>query len=222
MEDYQLPVVNRTMHIHIYHTRASFSALYEQTQLIVFRYIYALHGDPREEVEDIWLETYLRAWKGRYRFAGSEGAALGWLLKIARHLVIDKQRRRKFATTVLTDTLPAPLEETPEHCLVIKEELQTLTYLLESLTVQQREMIILRYVVGWRVNQIAQYLKMRENTVSVTLQRVLAKLASQAEDASLPSPSSPLASQTALFDKYGVDELNCVSPTQDSNQNPKE
>lgn len=179
MEDYQLPVVDRTMPIHIYHTRESFSTLYEQTQLVVFRYIYALHGDPREEVEDIWLETYLRAWKGRYRFVGSEAAALGWLLKIARHLVIDQQRRQKFATTLLTDTLPAPIEDAPEHSLVMKEELQNLTHLLESLPIQQREMLILRYVVGWRVNQIAHYLKMRENTVSVTLQRVLAKLAPQ-------------------------------------------
>lgn len=222
MEDYQQLVADRTMHIRIYHTRASFSALYEQTQLIVFRYIYALHGDPREEVEDIWLETYLRAWKGRYRFVGSEAAALGWLLKIARHLVIDQQRRRKFAATLLTETLPAPPEEAPEHCLVMKEELQSLIHRLESLTVQQREMLILRYVVGWRVKQIAHYLKMRENTVSVTLQRVLAKLASQIGDATSPSSFSAHSSQIALFDQYGVNKSNRVSPPQNSNQKPKE
>src|SRR4030042_5714391 len=71
----------------------SFSNLFSQTQIIIFRFIYGLHGGPVEEVEDLTCDTFLRAWKGRSRFWGSDHDALCWLFTIARHLVIDAHRR---------------------------------------------------------------------------------------------------------------------------------
>ena len=44
-----------------YRSEEAFTALYERTHLILFRYIYALHGEPQEDVEDVWLETFLKA-----------------------------------------------------------------------------------------------------------------------------------------------------------------
>lgn len=167
-----------------YRTAEAFTALYERTQLIVFRYIYALHGEPQEDVEDLWLETFFKAWRSRHHFKGSEDAALGWLLKIARHLVIDKHRRKR-PTVPLGDVEPFVSQlqgaSTPEQRIIQQEQYQEMARLLHALPQQQREMVILRYIVGWRVNQIAEYLQMPENTVSVTLRRVIAKLSHQQE-----------------------------------------
>ena len=75
----------------------SFAKLYDRAHVIVFRFIYSLHGGPPQEVEDLTAETFSRAWKARHRFSGNESAAIGWLLQIARNLVIDAHRRPVFA-----------------------------------------------------------------------------------------------------------------------------
>jgi len=63
--------------------------------LIAFRYIYGMTGGLVQEVEDLTAETFFRTWKKRAQFRGSEQAALGWLLTIARNLVFDTHRRKK-------------------------------------------------------------------------------------------------------------------------------
>ena len=71
-----------------------FRNLYENRHIAVFRFIYGMHGGPKEEVEDLTMKTFTRAWRSRSRFQGTEAAAFGWLLKIARNLVIDSHRRK--------------------------------------------------------------------------------------------------------------------------------
>lgn len=71
----------------------AFSHFFEATHLSVFRYIYGLHGGPAADVEDLTAEAFLRAWKARHRFSGDAHAALGWVITIARRLVIDVCRR---------------------------------------------------------------------------------------------------------------------------------
>jgi len=154
---------------------ASFQQLYQRYQLSVFRFIYGLQGGPTEEVEDLTAETFIRAWKSRRRFKGSEQAALGWLLKIARNLVIDRYRHRKtldFVQDVEEYAVPEG-HPGPEEQALLKEQVQILWALLQKLPAQQREILVLRYLLNWRVNEIADHLDMKENTVSVYIRRAL-------------------------------------------------
>jgi RNA polymerase sigma-70 factor (ECF subfamily) len=169
-----------------YQSAEAFSGLFERSHLLVFRYIFALHGEPQEEVGDIWLETFFRAWRSRHRFTGSEDAAIGWLLQIARNLVIDgqrKQQRHPVRHLHELEEFVAP-EAMPESQLIASEQNAALWKMLDTLTPEQREMIILRYIVGWQVKQIAQHLNLPENTVAVTLKRLLTRLAQSNEDQS--------------------------------------
>ncbi|HBX68532.1 MAG TPA: hypothetical protein DEH25_03885, partial [Chloroflexi bacterium] len=52
----------------------AFQKLYAQRYLTVYRFIYGLHGGPSEDVEDLTAETFVRAWKARRRFRGTERA----------------------------------------------------------------------------------------------------------------------------------------------------
>jgi RNA polymerase sigma-70 factor (ECF subfamily) len=156
----------------------AFSQLYERTYLRIFRYIYGLSGGPLQEAEDLTAETYERAWKTRQRFQGDEQAALGWLLRIARNLAIDLSRRRKvrdvdegFQIELLVD--PSTL---PEINLIAREQIKTLWHLLDTLPEDVREMIVLRYILGWPVKQIAAHTQTSENNVSVNLRRTLKRL----------------------------------------------
>ncbi|MDX1992555.1 MAG: sigma-70 family RNA polymerase sigma factor [bacterium] len=180
MSRYDLRLRRSFSESRVYQGAEAFTRLYERTHLVVFRYIYALYGEPREDVEDLWLETYLKAWRSRDRFEGNESAALGWLLHIARNLVIDKHRtNQRHLASELTDTelVSSAADNAPESQMIAAEQSQSLWKSLSRLPQQQQDILVLRYVLGWRVKAIADHLQVPENTISVTLRRALAKLA---------------------------------------------
>ena len=161
-----------------YKTQAAFQALYLETHLSVFRYIYGLNGGSIPDAEDVTADTFTRAWKSRARFAGDADAALGWLLKIARNRVIDMHRqyhRRKTDTGIEQMELVAP-DAGPEEQVILDEQSQILQGLLRELPDDKREMLVLRYMLGWPVQRIAQHFDLRENTVSATIRRSLQQL----------------------------------------------
>jgi RNA polymerase sigma-70 factor (ECF subfamily) len=166
--------------------RQTFENLYTRTHLIVFRFIYGLYGGPVEEIEDLTAETFIRAWKARGRFSGDENAAVGWLLRIARNLVIDRLRRDKIRLNLSSNRGGLEQEEyemefpggepDPEEQAALHEQLYILRDLLLALPVEQREMLVLRYMLSWPVRRIAGHLGLLENTVSVYLRRALQRL----------------------------------------------
>ena len=155
-------------------SHASFRALYELNRLPVFRYVYALTGGSQADAEDVTAETFLRAWKARHQFAGEMDAAIGWLIRIARSLVIDDFRRTVRASRNLPTDLDS--ESTPEQTAVQEEQQKILFRLVADLPEEQREIIVLRYLLGWRVNDIARHMGVSENRISVSLHRTLSKL----------------------------------------------
>jgi RNA polymerase sigma-70 factor (ECF subfamily) len=160
---------------------ANFSAFYERTHMLVFRYLYGLTGGPQEDVEDLTAEAFTRAWRTRRNFKGDDQAALGWLIKIARSLVIDDYRRRK-ARPQIEGEIPdeTPLAGPPPEEIALADEAQQMLWsLLQRLPAGPREILVLRYLLGWQVNQIAASLEIPENSVSVTIHRTLEKLRQQ-------------------------------------------
>ena len=163
---------------HAIPTADAFSRLYEETHLIVFRYVFALSGGPPQEAEDLTAETFARAWRARHDFRGSNHARLGWLLQIARNLAIDLSRRRKVrnvAEDVPFERLVDP-NLLPEMDVITREQITILWRMLGTLAEDVREMLVLRYILGWQVRQIAVHLGLNENTVTVTIKRTLKSL----------------------------------------------
>jgi len=156
-----------------------FRQFYEQHYLSVFRYVYGLHGAPIEDVEDLTAETFARAWKARRSFEGEPlTTGVGWLLRIAKRLVIDQYRRNQTHIQVVNEfpedvPLIAP---TPENLVQKSESYRQLWSLMNQLPARQREILVLRYFLDWRVNQIGEYLNIPENTASVTIRRSLQQL----------------------------------------------
>ena len=153
----------------------TFSDLYERARLPVFRYIYGLTGGPQDEVEDLVAETFIHAWKARHKFEGDTDAAIGWLIRIAKRLVIDDYRRRvvRMNHSLRADPPPGSL---PEQRAIEAEQRNTLVTLLAELPDEQREILTLRYMLGWRIGDIARHLGVSEDSISVAVHRTLAKL----------------------------------------------
>lgn len=165
-----------------YASVAAFRDLYETTHLSIFRFIYGLSNGPVEDVEDLTADTYEKAWKARNSFSGDADAAMGWLVTIARNVTIDQQRKQKrrppsqSLDQVEPTTLTSP---TVEQQAIGQEEQALILELLERLPIQDREILLLRYLLGWPVKQIAHHTGMVENTVSVRMRRALATMRQQ-------------------------------------------
>ncbi len=156
----------------------TFADFFSRNHLSVFRYIYALHGHPQETVEDLTAETFLKAWRARRNFSGDDNAALRWILRIARNLVFDTHRRsggRPEPEDISQHALPT-VDSGPEELLVRSETADHLLYAIQRLSTNQREMVTLRYLLGWRVKDIAAQMDLLENTVSVNLRRALTNI----------------------------------------------
>lgn len=155
-----------------------FTHLYDHHYVQVFRYMYGRCGGIQQEAEDLTAETFLRAWNTRHNFSGNEQAALGWLLHIARNLAIDASRRQKVRTTddsVDLEILP-DFHDLPESEILTREQTTILWKMLESLPEETREVLVLRYILGWQVKRIAVHLNTKENTISVSIRRALSRL----------------------------------------------
>jgi RNA polymerase sigma-70 factor, ECF subfamily len=158
----------------------SFARFYEQAHLNVFRYAMVLCAGNPAEAEDITAEAFLRAWEKRQQFSGSSSAALGWVITIARNLLIDRRRSENThpSETLLDEGLPDS-EAGIEALLISAEQLQGVLEALAHLSLRQRDIFTLRYVLGWRVKRIAAHLDLPENSISVELRRALLRLKTQ-------------------------------------------
>lgn len=122
----------------------AFAHFYESTHLNTFRYIMALTGGLESQAEDITAEAYLRAWKNRLSFKGSSDAALGWILIIARRILIDRYRLMTThpAGEDLSDDIA---DDNPDiEAILLTQELSgQIMAALQKLPEKQREMVVL-------------------------------------------------------------------------------
>lgn len=154
---------------------AAFSEMYERNRSPVFRYIYSLMGGPADDAEDLTAETFIRAWKARHTFRGTSDTAIAWLIGIAKHLVVDDHRRKVIRKTLSLDA-EIKAETTTEEEILVLQQKQELLHRLQALPADSREILVLRYVLGWKVNEIATHMGLTENHISVIIHRTLADL----------------------------------------------
>ena len=70
-----------------------FAALYERRHPLIRGYLRRRLGAHPDLVLDLVAETFARALERREQFDGNRGPAVGWLIGIARHLLLDAARR---------------------------------------------------------------------------------------------------------------------------------
>lgn len=155
--------------------RASIGQLYEDYHLHVYRYLYYLVGDVHT-AEDLTSEVFLRMIRSlpNYHYQGISFQA--WLFQIAHNLAIDYFRKDNKQTHVeLEENLHT---NDPDLDSALDQNLtsQMLRQALEKLNRSQREVIVLRFVAGMPIAQVAQTLRKSEDTVKGLQRRGLATL----------------------------------------------
>jgi RNA polymerase sigma-70 factor (ECF subfamily) len=202
-------------------------------------YCYRMLGSAFD-AEDAVQETMVRAWRGLDRFEG-RAALKSWLYRIATNVCLDmlggKERRIRPLELGAPGGVDSPLttrpaaewvEPIPDGSVLpadgdpakLTEERETLRLAfvaaLQHLPAQQRAVLILREVLRWRANEVAELLETSVASVNSALQRARASL-----DASEITPTDtlkPLDEEqqkllqryVAAFEQYDIDALTSL------------
>ena len=153
---------------------ADFLALYDESADALFRHCYFRVSD-RELARDLTQEAFTRTWE--YLASGKSVSHLrAFLFRTAGNLVIDHYRRKKeISLEALAD---AGFDPSGDEYLAIpelaagREAMQAVALLDEG----HKHVILLRYVDGLSIGEIALIRKESENAVSVRIHRALKKL----------------------------------------------
>ena len=146
---------------------AAWTALFETHRDLVFRLAFSQVGD-RELAEDIAGQVFLEAIEGIRRYRDRGAPLEAWLVTITRHRSLDalRKRRREAVTR-----LAAPHSELP----AVSSALDA----LGVLTVEQREVIHLRFVEDLSIEQVALATGRSAGAVKSLQHRALRQLRSQ-------------------------------------------
>jgi RNA polymerase sigma-70 factor (ECF subfamily) len=180
--------------------QAAFGRLIEPYRRELLLHCYRMLGS-FEDAEDVLQETFLRAWR---RLGSFEGRApfRAWCYKIATHAALDaRDHLRRRSMPMLThapadprgplppapteplwlDPLPdsfLPAEVSNPEALYDRRESVSLAFLaaLQRLPGRQRAVLILRDVLAWRAEEVAELLGVSVNSVNSALQRARATM----------------------------------------------
>src|SRR5271154_5113210 len=156
--------------------------LIEQYQQRLYRYLLFLTGDPAL-AEDLFQETWVRVMERGYQY-NAKSKFESWLFAIARNLVIDVSRRKKFRSLEeLADPESNQPYEIPDEqnvsalqMLVARENQQTVQLSLLKIHSYYREVLLLRFHEELGLEEIAEVLAAPVSTVKSRLYRGLAAL----------------------------------------------
>ena len=154
--------------------------IYERWHIQIYRYILYRTGNV-VAAEDLTSEVFLKVMNALPDFTAAqpnneEKSLRGWIFQIARHALVDyyrKNNRRK--TVALNDQIlmdSVPLEHTIERALTIDQLKSALLGLPED----QREALILRFILGFSISEAADTMRRSEDSIKGLQRRALQTL----------------------------------------------
>ncbi len=101
----------------------------------------------RHAAEDAVQQAFLELARTAHRFRGDGRALIAWLYRTVRRRCLDEVRRRRRHPELPAKVLPEPVDHDPDPVL---------SDALDRLSVRDRELIVLRHVVGLNGTEMAR------------------------------------------------------------------
>jgi RNA polymerase sigma-70 factor (ECF subfamily) len=152
----------------------AFGTLYERYAADIYRFLNAQLPN-YVEAEDLTSDVFLRAWQSlpRYRERGYSFSA--YLYKIARNALIDHWRKKKKDGRVVDLPLDDLYGETTDSGdrVIRYQENETLRRALNELKADYRSVLVLRFINGLTILEIASIMGRSEGAIRVLQHRAL-------------------------------------------------
>ena len=158
----------------------AFEVLVTDNEKRIYNLCRRLTGNP-EDAAELTQEAFLNAWRGLSRFQG-ESSFSTWLYRLASNACIDflrkEKRRQNLSMTVsLDDEEEARQVELPDERYAPERELertevrQAVAAGLERLTLEHRQVLVMREINGLSYAEIGAVLGLEEGTVKSRIAR---------------------------------------------------
>jgi len=147
-------------------TEQQWLTIYRDTVHPLYGYIAKRTGGNRELTEDIVQESYLRA-LNNWKLKAMPDSPLAWLKRVARNILIDFLRKRKWDSPVEIEDNPGIDHQKPDDRIRSLE-----TFLaISSLKKKKTQIIEAFYYEGMSVKEIAVEMNISERAVEGQLRR---------------------------------------------------
>ncbi|MFT8321478.1 MAG: RNA polymerase sigma factor SigX [Bacillus sp. (in: firmicutes)] len=163
-----------------------FDEIYNKYHHDVFQFLFYM-VQHKETAEDLVQEVYIRVLKSYHRFEG-KSTEKTWLFSIARNVAIDHFRKNTNLKSRVMEKFDWSKQQIkaddllPEEITLQSEEVQYLYKALKKCTVDQRSVIIMRYIQELSIAETAESLGWTESKVKTTQHRALKALRKQMEN----------------------------------------
>jgi RNA polymerase sigma-70 factor, ECF subfamily len=133
-----------------------------------------------EDAEDLTQEIFLRLYRNLRQYRGDTPFA-AWALRLSRNLCIDHYRRtrQERRSTVISDEVLSylPASDDPQAEAHNRQRMRAVHQSLEEMPEDMAEVVLLRDLQGWSLEETAAYLEVPVGTVKSRLHRARLDLA---------------------------------------------
>ncbi|MCE1253689.1 MAG: sigma-70 family RNA polymerase sigma factor [Anaerolineae bacterium] len=155
-----------------------FKRLYQKWLARVYRYFYFRVGN-QKDAEDLTSLVFLKVFEDLPHYK-NRGCFSAWLFAIAHARVVDYYRRG-FKELPLNEINPGALPDDLLAQSVHRDELRHLLLVLRNLSLEEQELIRLRFAAELSYQEIGQILNRKEDAVRKSISRLLERIQSQWE-----------------------------------------
>jgi RNA polymerase sigma-70 factor (ECF subfamily) len=149
--------------------------LYQRHYKSIFRYLAYRTGDTRA-AEDLTADVFLKMVQALPNYRASGAAFRTWLFQIARNLSIDHFRRNhNHPQEAIQDGIPAD-DGHPEDLAEQRLTSRELSTALSVLSEEQRDVVLMRFVEGMPIAEVAAALHKSEDSIKGLQRRALLAL----------------------------------------------
>ncbi|KHE71391.1 RNA polymerase sigma factor SigX [Halobacillus sp. BBL2006] len=154
-----------------------FDELYDKYHKDLFQFIIYMVKD-RNLAEDLVQDVYIKVIKSYHSFDGRSSEKT-WLFSIARHVTIDYFRKQKRKRNRIMDFFDwgdkgeniQGVDALPEEIAIQNAEMKAVYKALDECTMDQKSVIIFRYIQGMSIQETADILNWTESKVKTTQHR---------------------------------------------------
>lgn len=157
-----------------------FHRLYDEYHQDVFKFLIYLTSD-RSQSEDLMHEVYVRVLRAYAKFEGKSSEKT-WLFSIAKNVAIDHFRKKGLRSKHHLDSFNWETNEfsssspLPEEIMVLNDEMKQLLGALQTCTVDQKMVIMMRYFHDLSIAETAEVLNWTESKTKTTQHRAIQAL----------------------------------------------
>jgi RNA polymerase sigma-70 factor (ECF subfamily) len=156
---------------------AALGEVYDRYESRIHAYIYRRTGD-EGLAEDLTAQVFMKMLQAIRDRKAWHSSFSGWLYRIAHNLVIDFYRQRDRQPSVGLDETPDIVAEHDDPVASVEQQLtaERVRLALRRLTEEQAEVLSLRFLEGFSINEVAVMMNKTEGAIKALQYRAVATM----------------------------------------------